>query len=71
MKEKPIIYQTFPRIMTNMTQECVWNGTYEENGSGKMNDFTDNLLSSLKSLGVTHVWYTGCLLYTSDAADEL
>lgn len=61
MKEKPIIYQTFPRIMTNMTQECVWNGTYEENGSGKMNDFTDNLLGSLKSLGVTHVWYTGIL----------
>lgn len=61
MKEKPIIYQTFPRIMTNMTGDCVWNGTYEENGAGKMNDISGKVLRSLKSLGVTHVWYTGIL----------
>lgn len=61
MKEKPIIYQTFPRIMTNMTDDCVCNGTYEENGSGKMNDVSGKVLRSLKSLGVTHVWYTGIL----------
>lgn len=61
MKEKPIIYQTFPRIMTNMNGECVPDGTYECNGSGKMNDISTKLLRSLKSLGITHVWYTGIL----------
>lgn len=61
MTEKPIIYQTFPRIMTNMNGKCVPNGTYEENGSGKMNHISHKVLRSLKSLGVTHMWYTGIL----------
>lgn len=36
-------------------------GTMEENGVGKFNDFTDKALKAIKSLGVTHIWYTGVL----------
>ncbi len=58
---KPIIYQLFPRIMTNMNATCVAGGTYKENGSGKLNEITGKVLKSIKGLGVTHVWYTGIL----------
>lgn len=61
MKEKPIVYQMFPRIMTNMKSECVADGSYEQNGSGKFNGLTDKTLKSIKNLGVTHVWYTGVI----------
>ncbi len=32
-----------------------------ENGVGKFNDFTENALQEIRSLGVTHIWYTGVL----------
>jgi len=41
---------------TNTTNKP-W-GTIEENGVGKFNDFTDRALEELKSMGVTHIWYT-------------
>lgn len=59
--EKLIIYQAFPRIFTNTTPDPVPNGSYERNGSGKLNDITPRLLRSLKSLGVNCVWLTGIL----------
>ncbi len=31
----------------------------EENGVGKFNDFTDRALDEIKSMGITHIWYTG------------
>ncbi len=31
----------------------------EENGVGKFNDFSDRALDEIKSMGVTHIWYTG------------
>ena len=34
-------------------------GTIEENGVGKFADFTDEALSGIRELGVTHIWYTG------------
>ena len=61
MKEKPIVYQMFPRIMTNMKSECVADGSYEQNGSGKFNGLTEKTLKSIKTLGVTHVWYNGVI----------
>lgn len=60
-KERLIIYQVLPRIFTNMNSNCVRFGTYEENGSGKLNDYTPQLLKSLKDLGVNCVWYTGVI----------
>ena len=37
-KEKLIIYQTFPRIMTNDCDTPIPNGTLAQNGSGKLKD---------------------------------
>ncbi|MDE7474758.1 MAG: alpha-amylase, partial [Duncaniella sp.] len=61
MDRKPIIYQLLPRLFTNTNTNCVPNGTYTQNGSGKMNDITDTVLNGIKELGVTHVWYTGII----------
>ena len=61
MKQKPIIYQLFPRWFTNTCENSIPGGTIAENGVGKMNSIDDKVLKSLKSLGVTHVWYTGVI----------
>ena len=60
-KEKLIIYQTFPRIMTNMNDKCVPWGTLEENGSGKFNDITPKVIKSLAEMGVNCIWLTGVI----------
>ena len=60
-KQRPIIYQTFPRILTNTNSTNKFAGTLEENGSGKLNDYTPKLLRSLKSLGVNCIWLTGVI----------
>lgn len=61
IKEKLIIYQAFPRILTNTNDHCVPDGTYEQNGSGKLNDITPRLLNSLRNLGVNCLWLTGII----------
>lgn len=61
MKEKPIIYQVLPRLLTNMNEKCVRFGSLEQNGSGKLNDYTTGLLNSIKALGVNCIWYTGVI----------
>ena len=58
---KPVIYQLFPRLFTNTCNSCVPYGTIAQNGAGKMNDINDFLLSKIKELGVTHIWYTGVI----------
>ncbi len=60
-KQKPIIYQLLPRLFSNFNPEPVPNGSIEQNGSGKMNDINQKVLSELKKMGVTHVWYTGVI----------
>lgn len=60
-KEKLIIYQAFPRILTNTNDHCVPHGSYEQNGSGKLNDITPRLLGSLRDLGVNCLWLTGII----------
>lgn len=59
--DKPIIYQLIPRLFTNGTENCVPNGTIEQNGVGKLNKITDKALKRIKDLGITHVWYTGVI----------
>ncbi|MDE5842334.1 MAG: alpha-amylase [Muribaculaceae bacterium] len=59
--ERPIIYQTFPRILTNMNPTCRFAGTLEENGAGKLADYTPKLLRSLKSIGINTIWLTGVI----------
>ena len=61
MDRKPIIYQLLPRLFTNTNNQCMPGGTYVQNGLGKMNDITEAVLSGIKELGVTHVWYTGVI----------
>lgn len=58
-KGKPVVYQVFTRLFGNKnTTNKPW-GTMAENGVGKFNDFTDKALQEIKSMGVSHVWYTG------------
>ncbi|MEQ8712397.1 MAG: alpha-amylase family glycosyl hydrolase [Cyclobacteriaceae bacterium] len=58
---KPVIYQVFTRLFGNTIANNVPYGTIEENGVGKFDDFSDKALKSLKSMGVTHMWYTGVI----------
>ena len=60
-KKKTIIYQLMPRWFTNCNDHCVPNGTIRQNGSGKFNEIYETRLRSIKSLGATHVWYTGVI----------
>lgn len=38
-----------------------FNGSREENGTGKFNDITEKALEEIKKLGITHIWYTGVI----------
>lgn len=59
--EKIIIYQIFTRLFGNTNGRCTQNGTIEQNGCGKMDDITRQVLQEIKDLGATHVWYTGLI----------
>ncbi len=58
---KPIIYQLFVRLFGNKTENVRLNGTKKENGCGKFDDISTVALDSLRSFGISHVWYTGIL----------
>ena len=60
-RKKLIIYQAFPRIFTNTNSTCKPFGTYEENGSGKLNELSPKLMRSLVDLGVNCLWLTGVI----------
>ena len=59
--EKILIYQVLPRLFGNTKKKQVFNGSIEENGCGKLNDFTKERLKQIKELGATHIWYTGVI----------
>lgn len=59
--EKIIIYQVLPRLFGNTNSTCIPWGTKEQNGVGKFSDFTPERLKEIKSLGTTHIWYTGVI----------
>ena len=59
LPHKAVVYQVFTRLYGNTnTTNQPW-GTIAQNGVGKFSDFTDVALQDIKSLGTTHVWYTG------------
>ncbi|GAF02954.1 alpha-amylase family protein [Saccharicrinis fermentans] len=58
---KIVIYQALTRIFGNTNRTCKENGSIEDNGCGKMNDFTSKALQEIKKLGTTHIWYTGII----------
>ena len=60
-----ILYQVFTRLYTNRNTTRKAGGTIEENGCGKMNDFTPTVLKKISQLGVSHIWYTGVLRHAT------
>lgn len=58
---KIIIYQVFTRLFGNNIAECKHNGSKQENGCGKMSDFTMKALNEIKKLGANHIWFTGII----------
>ena len=62
---KFFIYQLLPRLFGNSVSRNLPNGTLAQNGCGKLNDITADLLSKLKENGYTHVWYIGILAHAS------
>ncbi|MBQ8713784.1 MAG: alpha-amylase family protein [Prevotella sp.] len=65
MKEKVIIYQVFTRLYGNRNTTRQEDGTIEENGCGKLADFTPKVLKNLAQMGVSHVWYTGIIRHAT------
>ena len=65
MNKKIIIYQTFPRIATNRTQQLTYNGTRAQNGCGKMNQYTSEALEAVCRLGCNYIWYTGLIQHAT------
>lgn len=59
--DKWVIYQVYTRLFGNLNTTNQWNGTIQQNGSGKFNDINEAALKSLKNFGVTHMWYTGVI----------
>ena len=64
-EEKIIIYQVFTRLFGNRTFPQGPDGTLEQNGCGKMNDFGKKALREIQRLGATHIWYTGIIAHAS------
>ena len=62
---KIVIYQVLPRLFGNRNTSRQPNGPISENGCGKLNDFTPQVLRQLKALGMTHVWYTGVIRHAT------
>ena len=65
MKEKIILYQIFTRLYGNRNTSRKENGSIEENGCGKMNDFTPSALKRIREMGVSHIWYTGVIRHAT------
>lgn len=60
-----IIYQIFTRLFGNQNMTRMPHGTMEENGVGKMNDITTNVLNRIHDMGFTHVWFTGIVRHAT------
>ena len=67
---KPLIYQIFTRLYANQNASNVPSGTLEENGCGKLNDFTAAQLKRIADFGFTHVWFTGLLEHATQTSYE-
>jgi len=65
MDGKIVIYQIFTRLYGNRNTNRKENGTIEENGCGKMNDFTPTTLKKIREMGVSHIWYTGIIRHAT------
>lgn len=62
---KLIIYQIFTRLFCNSQNNPVPHGSIDKNGSGKLNNFTDSVLETIREMGTTHIWFTGIIAHAS------
>ena len=62
---KVVIYQVFTRLYGNRSTTRKVDGTIEENGCGKLNDFTPTTLKKIREMGVSHIWYTGVIRHAT------
>ena len=62
---KVIIYQMLPRLWGNVGGKNIKNGTLKDNGCGKFSSIDTISLDYLRSLGVSHVWYTGIIRHAT------
>jgi glycosidase len=60
-KTRPRVYQLIVRLFGNCNETRQPNGSLAVNGVGKFDDINDRALSSLRSLGMSHLWLTGVL----------
>ena len=63
--EKAVIYQIFTRVCCNSGGRNIPGGDIKTNGSGKLNCYTPTVLEQIKSMGVTHIWFTGLIAHAS------
>lgn len=59
--EKIVIYQLLPRLFGNKNTKVVVDGSREDNGTGKFSDINNVALKEIKSMGVSHIWFTGII----------
>ncbi|MGN0233436.1 MAG: alpha-amylase family protein [Bacteroidaceae bacterium] len=55
------IYQVLTRLFGNDLTARIPGGTKEENGCGTLAHFSEKALCEIRSLGATHVWFTGLI----------
>jgi len=63
--DKVLIYQVFTRLYGNRNETRKVGGTIADNGCGKMQDFTPQVLKQLSAMGISHVWYTGIIRHAT------
>lgn len=63
--EKAVIYQIFTRVCCNSGGLNIPGGDITANGSGKLNSYTPTVLDNIRSMGVTHIWFTGLIAHAS------
>ena len=62
---KPIIYQMLPRLWGNISGDRIPWGTIEENGCGTFSKIDAASLEYLRTMGFSHVWYTGIIKHAT------
>ncbi len=62
---KFIIYQMLPRLWGNIAGKNIKNGTLTDNSCGKFSNIDTRTLEYIKSLGVSHIWYTGIIRHAT------
>lgn len=64
--ERVVIYSALPRLFYNpQAQPPTLHGTWQQNGSGTLEDFTIDALLSLRDLGITHLWLIGVIRHAT------